>query len=225
LAVYAQGDDANDSEVLMAYEAGFKFQASAEFGVDVAAFYNEYDDLRSHSQTDVTCEPGGALPACLFNPLTTNLAVDAVFGDAGSGTAHGIELATDWRPDPRWRLQTAYAYLDMDVEASGAARVDELIGGNPMHQLSVRSWYNPRPDVDLDLWLRHVDESSYGAVSIDAYTELDARIAWRPNKHTEFAVVGRNLLDSAHAESYSELNDVPLIEIKRSAYLQLRLDF
>lgn len=225
LAVYAQGDDGNDSEVLMAYEAGFKFQASNEFSIDVAAFYNDYDDLRSLEQTDATCEPAGMLPTCLFNPLTTNLAVDAVLGDAGSGSAHGFEVATDWHPARHWRLQGAYSYLDNDVDASGNARVDELIGGNPMHQLSVRSWYNPRPDVDLDLWLRYVDESSYGAVSIDAYTELDARIAWRPNKHTEFAIVGRNLLDSAHAESYSELNDILFLEIERSAYLQLRLDF
>jgi iron complex outermembrane receptor protein len=225
LAVYAQGNNANDSEVLMAYEAGFKFQASAELGVDIAAFYNEYDDLRSHTQTGVTCEPAGTLPACLFNPLTTHLSVDALFGDAASASTHGVELAMDWRPDPRWRLQSAYAYLNLNVEVTGAAKVGEFIGGNPMHQFSVRSWYNPRSDVDLDLWLRYVDETSYGAVLIDAYTELDARLAWRPNQHTELAVVGRNLFNDAHAEAYSELNDIPLIEIERSAHLQLRLDF
>jgi iron complex outermembrane receptor protein len=62
-------------------------------------------------------------------------------------------------------------------------------------------------------------------VAIDAYTELDARVAWRPGPKTEIALVGRNLLDSSHAEFFSETTDIPLVEVERSVHVQLRLEF
>ena len=225
LAVYAQADDDNGSEVLMAYEAGFKFQAGNDLAIDIAAFYNEYDDLRTSLATPTRCEPGGTLPACLFAPTTTNLAVDAVLGEAGSGRSHGLEVVADWRPDRRWRLQATASYLDVDVEGrNGSAALDDT-RRSPQYQASLRAGFQPRPDIDLDLWLRHMGDFSASGVAIDAYSELDARVAWRPGPKTEIALVGRNLLDSSHPEFFSETTDIPLVEVERSVHLQLRLEF
>lgn len=225
LAIYAQADDDNGSEVLMAYEAGFKFQAGNDFAIDVAAFYNEYDDLRTSLPTPTRCEPAGTLPGCLFIPTTTNLATDANLGEAGSGRSHGVEVVADWRPDPRWRLQAAASYLDVDVDGrNGAAPLDDT-RRSPQYQASLRAGFQPRSDTDLDLWLRHVGEFAASGVAIDAYTELDARVAWRPGPRTEIALVGRNLLDSSHPEFYSETQDIPLVEVERSVHVQFRVEF
>jgi iron complex outermembrane recepter protein len=225
IAVYAQADDDNGSEVLMAYEAGFKFQAGTDLAVDIAAFYNEYDDLRTNIPTSPFCEPAGTPPACLLDPTTENLAFDAHLGEAGSGRSHGLEVVADWRPEPRWRLQGAASYLDVDVDGKNGASALDDTRRSPQYQVSLRLGFQPRPDLDLDLWGRHVGGFSASGVAIDAYTELDARVAWRPGPKTEIALVGRNLLDSSHPEFFSETIDIPLVEIERSVHLQLRLEF
>jgi iron complex outermembrane recepter protein len=232
-AVYLQADADNGSEVLMAYEAGFKFQADTHLAIDVAIFYSEYDNLRSFSAGPVRCEPVNTLPvpSCLFDPTTTNLVADATLGESGSGRSHGVELVADWRPRPTWRLQAAYSYLDVDTDAPAGARVVEEAQRNPRHQFSLRSGFNPRPDIDVDLWLRHMDDFAVSQIAlgdhveVGSYTELDARIAWRPNARAEIALVGRNLLDSSHMEFYSETSDLARVEVERSVHLQLRYRF
>jgi iron complex outermembrane receptor protein len=218
-------DEDTDSEVLMAYEAGFKWQAGRGLNVDLAVFYNDYDALRSSHIGNPVCEPAGTPPGCFFAaPPPTNLLIPVALGDRASGTSHGLELAADWRPHPKWRLQAAYSYLEMDLEADTGFFAADSEDIAPSHQLSLRSWLNPRADTDLDLWLRYVDElDGFGTQSIDAYWELDARAAWRPRKGLELAVVGQNLLEDRHAEFVSELGDVPLSEVERSVYVQVRL--
>src|SRR5439155_26324828 len=44
------GSDAFDSEKLLAYEVGYRSQLHPNVSVDLAAFYNDYDDLRSLEQ-------------------------------------------------------------------------------------------------------------------------------------------------------------------------------
>ena len=231
LAVYIQADDDNGSEVMTSYEAGFKFQANRDLAIDVAIFHSEYDNLRSFSAGGARCQPAGILPGCLLDPATTALLADADFGAAGSGQAQGFELVADWRPQATWRLQAAYSYLDVDTDSPDGVRVVEEAQRNPQHQLSLRAGFSPRPDVDVDFWLRHMDDFAVSQlalddyVELDSYTELDMRIAWRPHEQAEIALVGRNLLDSQHVEFYSETSDLARVEIERSFHLQLRYRF
>ena len=57
---------------------------------------------------------------------------------------------------------------------------------------------------------------------IKQYTAVDMRLAWKPTKSLEIAVVGQNLLDSRHPElgTNSALRS-PLIEIERSVYAEI----
>jgi iron complex outermembrane receptor protein len=75
---------------------------------------------------------------------------------------------------------------------------------------------------ELNLTGRHVDPVSY--YSIPSYTEMDARLAWKPVDHWQVSFVGRNLLHAQHTEYDSALNR-RLIAIQRSVYLLLRTDF
>ena len=93
------------------------------------------------------------------------------------------------------------------------------------HGASLRLAYLPNEQVDLGFWIRYVDEAILYAADIDACTTADARAAWRFSAGTELALVGRNLFDSAREQFYSELNDVPLMQIERAVYLQLRVEF
>jgi iron complex outermembrane recepter protein len=224
------GSDDLESEDLTAYELGHKWQVNRSLSLDLALFYNDYDQLRTATSGNILCYPSGVYPACLFSGQpVTRLIRQSALGNDTSGHSKGLELAADWRPLPNWRLQASYSHLEAQLaESAGAATVDDA-RTNPGNQFSLRSWLNPRPDIDLDLWLRYSDESEtfglLGTILIDPYWELDARVAWRPTQKLELALVGQNLLNDAHIEGYSELADLPLTSLERSVYFKMRLDF
>ena len=62
LAIFAQGDDANDSEVLMAYEAGFKFQATGQLVNPLGARLVRWADTDGFVDA-LLVEPGATVPA------------------------------------------------------------------------------------------------------------------------------------------------------------------
>ncbi len=226
----AQGDNRVESEELIAYEAGFKWQASRTFGLDIALFYNDYDQLRSSQIGAPSCQPGGIPPNCFFTPPPpTSILVPLPLGSQGDGEGYGIEMAADWQPASNWKLKTAYTFLEQVTDDKPEVATADNAGVNPRHQFSLRSLFNPRFDLDLDLWIRYVDglDDFFGVnhQTVDAYWQLDARAAWRPLPDVELSIVGQNLLDDKHPEFLSELGDVPLTAVERSVYGQVRWEF
>ena len=93
------GTDDFESEKLMAYEIGYRVQPLEKLSLDLAAFYNDYDDLRS-------IEVVAFLP-----PLTT------VLGNDLYGHTKGVEISATWKVADWWRLQPSYTYLHMNLYA------------------------------------------------------------------------------------------------------------
>lgn len=218
-----------DSETVVAYEAGWKQRVAPDLSVDLAVFYNDYRNLRTGRFIDPVCMPS-RLPVaagCFLLPGQTHVLLPSPIGNQAHGWSHGIELATDWRARPGLRFQLAISQFDMVVHEKGNAFSTDLGGSAPHLQGSLRMAWNPRADVDFDAWLRRVGRLAEVAdgISIPAYTQMDLRLAWRPTKSLELALVGRNLLDSRHPEFISELADGPLMEVQRSVFGQLTLRF
>lgn len=218
------------SEDLVAYEIGYKWQAARSLTLDLALFHNEYDSLRSSTQGQILCLPRGVYPDCLAgNGTVTSLLVPWNLDNEASGSADGVELAADWRPLKNWRLQAAYTNFESRFSSTDGYAESELLRANPVNQFSLRSWFNPRDDVDVDVWLRFTDEISaliaFEDFRVDPYWELDARLAWRPVKRLELSLVGQNLLNDAHVEGFSELGDMSLASVERSLYVRVRMDF
>ena len=99
------GKDSFDTEELQAFELGYRLQLSAGFSLDIAAFLNTYDDLRSFeagvATLALTPVPYLSLPYCIDNKL--------------DGKTYGVEAAADWQLT-RWRrLQPAYTFIQMDL--------------------------------------------------------------------------------------------------------------
>lgn len=226
----ALGSDNITSERLIAYELGYKWQASPAINVDLALFYNDYSHLRSSTHGQVVCLPSGVAPECLYaSEPPTSLLTPVYLSDQANGETYGYELAADWRVNHHWRLKAAYSFLQQDTKGGMDYHNTYEAGVNPRHQLSLRSLFKPRSDWDLDVWLRYVDglDGRFGYIqqAIDPYWELDVRAAWRPYAEIEFSLVGQNLLDNSHPEFLSELGDIPLIGIERSVYAQIRWAF
>ena len=187
-----------DSETLIAYELGYRIQPTSRLSLDVATFYNVYDNLR-------TIEPTGLFSATAGNEM--------------EGDTYGVELAADFQPLNWWRLQLSYSFLEMNLslkDASLDTTSESAEGESPQNKVSIRSMMDLPHNLELDIWFRYVD--NLPTQRLDDYTTLDVRFAWKPLKWLELAVVGQNLLADHHPEFKPELIDTSPTEVQKSVY-------
>jgi iron complex outermembrane receptor protein len=190
--VSMMGDEDAESEDLIAYELGFRYQPKRWFNLDVTAFYNVYDSL-------ITNEPQTPVATDAFPPFYVIFPLTA--DNKGSGETYGIEVAVDYTPVPWWQLKTSYSYLQMALHinnSSGAESFETDEGFSPQHQVSVLSKWDIGEKVEFDAWWRYVD--SLPALDIPSYHTLDLRLALQLNSSLELAIVGQNLLDDNRKE-------------------------
>jgi len=179
---FLQGGPGFDSEKLFAYELGYRVQATPRLSLSAAAFYHDYDDLRSVEQVN----PPAALPVFIGNGL--------------EGESYGVELTADYHVTDSWRLQAGYTRLLIDLRpqpgstATGGSAESHDAG----HQFLLRSSLDLPWDLEFDVTLRHVGQISNQ--NVPSYRELDVRVAWHPTPQLEFSIVGQNLLHDHHAE-------------------------
>lgn len=209
------GNNGFESESLVAYELGYRTQPCEKLSVDLAAYYNDYDDLRSQQLMSV-------VPAPVY-----------VVANDLHGRTYGFEASATWRVLDWWRLQPSYTLLKMNLYANpgGASPPDQnsvtqIEGSSPQNQFSLRSSMDLPHGVTFDMALRYVD--NLPAFRIESYFELDARLAWKINKNWEVSLVGQNLLHDRHAEfgpSYINTQVGQVTDIPRSFYARLTWTF
>jgi iron complex outermembrane recepter protein len=207
------GDDDFESEELIAYELGYRWQPAPRISTDVAAFYNQYHKLR-------TLEPDPAASYFEADP-EPHTVVPAFFGNKMKGETYGIEWVATWQPLNFWKLTAGYTWLQMDLHAeadSGDTSAEEQSGISPVHQIQLRSNLDLPRGWSFDSALYYVDELS--ALDVPAYTRLDLRIGWQPDPVWEFSLSLQNLLDDRHPE-FAERTDAVPSEIPRQIYAQI----
>ncbi len=204
--VYASSTDI-ESESLIAYEAGGRLQLLENLSADLAAYYNDYEDVIVQAFTGQTVPPG------LRQVSPQNLL---------SGGIYGGELSVTYRPLEQWRLTAWYALCiaDLDAPAVGLADVKRAENRVPTHQAFLQSSLDITRRWQLDAQLRFVDDVE----SIPAYLEADLRLAWRPVDHLEIAVVGQNLLDESHEEFRQAASSAHAV-VPRGVYAKLTWRF
>ena len=214
------GTNSFRSEELMAYELGYRAELSSAFSFDLSLFYNQYKRLRVRQNGTPVPEP----------PAYTNLILNYPLSNDSHGYSYGAELSATWQPYDWWRLQAAYHYLYLNVTLDNGS--DDLINsvntsdGSPRNQFSLRSGFNLGKQVELDLWLRAVDAVRYiDTYRIPGYLTMDARIAWRPVRSLELALVGQNLLQRRHQEYAPEFIKTTASEVPRSVYGKVTWNF
>ncbi|MBK1716604.1 TonB-dependent receptor plug domain-containing protein [Thiocystis violacea] len=209
--VLVSGNTELNSERLTAYELGLRTRPRANLSLDLSAFVNDYDHLVSYTQI------GDSL--------------NFTFDNEVFGTSHGLELASNWDVTRAWRLKLAYSWIHMDLQADAASSsiASPSIGDSaPRHQVSLRSWFNPRPDLELDANIYYVDALEY--YDTGAYLRLDLRLGWRLSADLELSLVGKNLLDESHPEfskfsGNSEPEGLVYTQVERSLMLQAKWEF
>jgi iron complex outermembrane recepter protein len=124
-----------------------------------------------------------------------------------SGETYGVELATNYSVSESWRLYVQYTVLEMHIAPSP---VSVGQGTDPHNQVYFRSGWDLSENLEFDLIARYVD--SLALQDIPSYITMDMRLAWRPRKQVEVAVVGQNLLQSQHLEFPGNSLDSPNLQ-------------
>jgi iron complex outermembrane recepter protein len=79
----------------------------------------------------------------------------------------------------------------------------------------MRSAWDLRENLEFDMMVRYVDRLASDRVP--SYISMDLRLAYRPRKHVELALVGQNLLQDHHLEQQSS-TFVQATEVPRGVY-------
>ena len=190
------------SESLMAYELGYRVQATDKFSWDVALFYNQYDSI-------VTYSPG--LMTSSFLPRS---------GQQRRGRRH-LRLRVVLSVAGFQSLETPRLLCVPGNATPRRSRHDNAGGGqpgtSPQNQISLMSSWDLGSNVEFDMMARYVDALT--VAQVPEYIDMDLRLAWRPRKHLELEVVGQNLL-SNHVLQFNDQTpsiDLPT-EIPRGVY-------
>jgi iron complex outermembrane receptor protein len=205
------------SEVMNSLEVGYRGQFGPGFNLDVAAFYNRYDDLVTREMGALAFVPYPVLPMTFDNLM--------------DGRTYGFELAANWQVTPRWRLHGSYSWLKMDLKAkpggSGVAGFASE-GSSPRQMVKLHSLHTLAPNLELDASLNFSSALTFGTplsgvTVVPSYTRMDLRLGWRPSPNVEVNLIGRNLLKKQHAEYVAD--DVRASEVPRSVLAQVKWTF
>jgi iron complex outermembrane receptor protein len=172
------------SEVLWAYELGYREQSTKQFAWDIATFYNSYSNLVSY------------VPIGPIQPADPVI-IPFVVKNGPTGQTYGAELTGNYSVTERWRLYAQYTVFQMHIYITEPG-AGSPTGNDPCNQIFLRSAWDLRDDLEFDMMARYID--SIAPLNVPSYITMDLRLAWRPRKHWEAAIVAQNLLQPHHWE-------------------------
>jgi iron complex outermembrane receptor protein len=199
------------SEKLIAYEMGYRAQLGPKVSASLSAYYNDYTDIRS-----TTPDPTFVIPIVFQNNL--------------EGQTYGFELSSDYQMLDWWRWHAGYNYLQEHIHVRpGEIDFDHGINetADPSNQVFLRSSMDLPQNIEFSTEGRWIDALTINngprAEQVPSYFELDARLAWRPQRNLEISVTGENLLHASHVE-YGYPNSTQEA-IQRSVYGKITWHF
>lgn len=213
VALVVQGSEDMDSEELLAWELGYRFDGSANVSFDLSLFYNDYDNLRSAEGLGIVPAPPNAPQA--FGALI--VPANGIYGES-----YGLEMSMSWHPSDDWKLNISYAYLDMQLHSKSSSldmSSESEEGLSPENQITITSYYKIKDGLRLNFTGRYVDELPTNG--IDDYFGLDAGLEWQLSPSVALSFIGRNLLDPQHKEATDTfLSNIETL-VEREFYLKL----
>ena len=208
------------SEVVVAYEAGYRRQLGARLSFDLAVFYNDYEEILT------------------FTQQASLQGQDMVFTNNGHGEGHGFEVAGDWKASAWLRFFLSYSYLNATFDFAKPSQGENQFRSfmekfSPRHQVGLRSAIDLADNWQVNGWLRYIDTIegrgsldllSEEGTAIDAYFLFDLNLIWKASRDLEIMFVGQNLLDSSQPQYVAEIHTL-FTEIERGYYVKMTWRF
>ncbi len=201
------------SEQLLAYEAGYRAQASRRVSLDIAGFYNLYHDL--------VAEAAGQ-PYPEVAPAPPHLIVPVRWNNSQHAHGYGLELSGNYVPVSFWKLTGSYSWLRIKVEPENIITTSPA-GNNPEHSFQIRSSLSLPSRLELDNNFFYTGRLA--AQPLPAYLRMDARLAWLAGERLQFSVHGQNLLRPLHREFAFPADVQGFSEISRAVYGKVTWQF
>jgi iron complex outermembrane recepter protein len=202
--VYLTGNPQFRPESLWAYEAGTRIQASSSLLLTLAAFYNNYNDLK-------TVEPASQ---SVFLPL--------YWANLMQGHTFGIEAWASWQVNDWWRLSPSFTWLGERLEfkagASGLLSVAQA-ADDPSSHAAITSSMDLSRRLTIDATVRFV--GALPSPALRSYYEADVRCGWRVSPVWDVSISGQNLVHKEHLEFSSSSGEY----ITRSVLAESRWRF
>ncbi|MEO8088245.1 MAG: outer membrane beta-barrel protein, partial [Bacteroidota bacterium] len=192
-----------DSEVLIAYELGYRVRPAKNILLSLATYYNNYNNLRSIDSS--------ATPPPTF-----------YFGNHLEANTYGIEFSANAVLLPWWKLRGGYTWLHEEFETTSPityplSKYIEAI--DPSNQFLVQSLMDIGKHFQFDGTARYVDALPQAITqpAVPAYFTFDLRFAFIYNWIT-VSVTGTNLAQENHGSSGS-------VKIPRSGFAKISVIF
>ncbi|MDP9054881.1 MAG: TonB-dependent receptor [Acidobacteriota bacterium] len=213
-SVELAGQPQHHSETLRDLEVGYRTQISRKVSLDVATFFNLYNNLSELvTSTPIVFQVPNQNP----NP---NLGPPAFYSAIGRARSYGGEMFATWKATSRWRIVPSYSFIHINTNWTPSA--NEGSGNTnattPRHQIQIRSLFNPTRSIDWDTTLAWIAALGTDSVeSVPAYVRLDMRLAKRIGEHVEISLVGQNLTSGRHLEFITDNRVAPAL-VSRSVF-------
>jgi len=140
-------------ETLLGYETGYRSLLGSKLSLDLAAFHNRYNNLLS-------VENGS--PYVETSPLPQRYVVPLFFANGIYGSTSGYEIAPDWRPVSRWRLNGSYSYLHMNLSLKSSSRdvstLNSTQGSSSHHQVTIQSFFSLPGSLEFTQTYRYISD-------------------------------------------------------------------
>jgi iron complex outermembrane receptor protein len=196
------GNTQVDSEVLWAYEVGYRIQATRQLNVDIAMFYNDYSKIIDRSSVPVLV-PGNPVGSAVL-----------AWANLFSTKTYGGEIVVTVAPMDAWRLAAGYSLL---IPQSNETALSQLVENrSPRNQASLRSSSDFTQRMSLDAQLRYVD----AIASVHSYVTADLNLIYQLTGALQLSLVGQNLLQPQHAEQ-APIRGSIIAEVPRGYYAKL----
>jgi iron complex outermembrane receptor protein len=212
------GNPKFQSEHLIAYEAGYRAQATERVSVAVTVFFNDYHGLESIEPLPSVIDTSSTPPLTILPLSLSNLMY---------GTTEGVESYVHWKVTNRWTLSPGYSFLEMHLHLKPTSQdsisVADTQGSNPGHQAQLRSHVEVSSKFAWDTNAYFV--GALPAQFVPSYTRLDSQLTWRLGERLQLSVVGQNLLKDHHVEFTDQLQIVNSTQVKRSVYAKFTWQF
>ncbi|MCV6637330.1 TonB-dependent receptor [Candidatus Albibeggiatoa sp. nov. NOAA] len=201
MPIYIDGNTTLESETLLAYELGHRFQPNARFSFDLSLFLHKYRDVVTVGEPHFVAYPNRGLYYKNENAL--------------KGHSYGTEFAAKWQITSDFKVALNYSYLkEQDV-----LRAESI---SPKQQINAQIYWNINSQWS---WNHNIYYTSkIPDTDIAAYTRWDTNMGWKISRDLNINVGIRNLLDKQHRE-FLPVSGIDALETPRSFYAKVQYRF
>ena len=206
--VQSAGNDNLDSEELIAYELGYRFQPVKSVSVDIAGYYNDYNKIFIDTLGDPV----------IFG---THVLQPLIAQNANKANSFGVEMLVRYDVTSSWRLVGSYTYTNLKFDDKSNL-VFSYVGKTPKNIFNISSTYLFQNKIEMNNAFYAVSELH--GIDIPSYYRFDTKLSYPLTDSVTVSLVGQNLFDHRHKE-FSPFLYQTQAEIGRSIYAGVAYKF